>query len=137
QRVPARARHARPGRRSTRAEDDAGPRAALHATVTLRQRLFSLEAFGIKLGLDNMRTLVEALGHPERASPTVHVAGTNGKGSVCAIVERALRAAGYRTGLYTSPHLDRLEERMAIDGQPVASDRLDAAAGRGFAAGAT
>jgi len=102
--------------------------------VTLRRRLFSLEAFGIKLGLDNMRTLVEALGHPERAYPTVHVAGTNGKGSVCAIVERALRAAGYRTGLYTSPHLDRLEERMAIDGQPVASDRLDAAAGRVFAA---
>src|SRR6476619_8585000 len=81
-----------------------------------------------------MRTVVEALGHPERAYPTVHVAGTNGKGSVCAIVERALRAAGYRTGLYTSPHLDRLEERMAIDGQPVASDRLDAAAGRVFAA---
>jgi dihydrofolate synthase/folylpolyglutamate synthase len=102
--------------------------------VTLRERLFSLEAFGIKLGLDNMRTLVEALGHPERAYPTVHVAGTNGKGSVCAIVERALRAAGYRTGLYTSPHLDRLEERMAIDGEPVASDRLDAAAARVFAA---
>jgi dihydrofolate synthase/folylpolyglutamate synthase len=102
--------------------------------VTLRDRLFALEAFGIKLGLDNMRVLLAALGHPERACPTVHVAGTNGKGSVCAFVECALRAAGYRTGLYTSPHLDRLEERMAIDGEPVAPDRLDGSAARVFAA---
>jgi dihydrofolate synthase / folylpolyglutamate synthase len=102
--------------------------------VTLRDRLFALEMFGIKLGLDNMGVLVEALDHPERAFPTVHVAGTNGKGSVCAMVERALRAAGYRTGLYTSPHLDRLEERMAIDGEPVAAERLDAAADRVFSA---
>jgi dihydrofolate synthase/folylpolyglutamate synthase len=102
--------------------------------VTLRERLFGLEAFGIKLGLDNMRTLVGALAHPERAFPTVHVAGTNGKGSVCAMVERALRAAGYRTGLYTSPHLDRLEERMALDGEPIAAARLDASAARVFAA---
>jgi len=102
--------------------------------VTLRQRLFALETFGIKLGLDNMRVLVAALDHPEQAYPTIHVAGTNGKGSVCAMVERALRAAGHRTGLYTSPHLDRLEERIAIDGQPVAAAALDAAAIRVFAA---
>jgi dihydrofolate synthase/folylpolyglutamate synthase len=102
--------------------------------VTLRERLFALEAFGIKLGLGNMRTLVAALDHPERAYPTVHVAGTNGKGSVCAMVERALRAAGCRTGLYTSPHLDRLEERMALDGEPVSPGRLDDAAARVFAA---
>jgi dihydrofolate synthase/folylpolyglutamate synthase len=102
--------------------------------VTIRERLFALEAFGIKLGLDNMRTLAGALDHPEQAFPTIHVAGTNGKGSVCAMVERALRATGYRTGLYTSPHLDRLEERMAIEGEPVAADRLDAAAARVFAA---
>lgn len=87
--------------------------------VTTTERLLALEAFGIKLGLDNMRTLVAALGHPERAYPTIHVAGTNGKGSVSAMVERALRAAGHRTGLYTSPHLDRIEERVAIDGAPV------------------
>ena len=102
--------------------------------MTLRERLFGLEAFGIKLGLDNMRVLMAALDHPEHACPTVHVAGTNGKGSVCAMVERALRAAGHRTGLYTSPHLDRLEERMAIDGAPVAPQVLDAAAERVFAA---
>ena len=96
--------------------------------MTIRDRLFALEAFGIKLGLDNIGVLVDALGHPERAYPTIHVAGTNGKGSVCAMVERALRAAGYRTGLFTSPHLDRLEERMAVNGEPVDPDRLDASA---------
>ena len=61
-------------------------------------------------------TLVAALGHPERACPTVLIAGTNGKGSVAAMVERALRAAGLRTGRYTSPHLVQPEERIAIDG---------------------
>ena len=70
--------------------------------MTIRDRLFALEAFGIKLGLDNIGVLVEALGHPERAYPTVHIAGTNGKGSVAAMVERALRAAGYRRSGWTS-----------------------------------
>jgi dihydrofolate synthase/folylpolyglutamate synthase len=102
--------------------------------VTIRDRLFALQVFGIKLGLDNIATIVESLGHPERAYPTIHVAGTNGKGSVCAMVERALRAAGYRTGLYTSPHLDRLEERIAIEGLPVEAGRLDDAATDVFAA---
>jgi dihydrofolate synthase/folylpolyglutamate synthase len=81
--------------------------------------LFSLERFGIKFGLDNIRALVEALGHPNRAFPSLHVAGTNGKGSVAAMTEAALRTGGYRTGLYTSPHLADLAERFAIDGQPV------------------
>jgi dihydrofolate synthase / folylpolyglutamate synthase len=102
--------------------------------VTVRERLFALEAFGIKLGLENMRVLMAALVHPERACPTIHVAGTNGKGSVCAMVECALRASGHRTGLYTSPHLDRLEERVAVDGVPVQPDVLDAALERTFAA---
>jgi dihydrofolate synthase/folylpolyglutamate synthase len=84
-------------------------------------RLFALEQFGIKLGLDNIRALVAALDHPERSFATIHIAGTNGKGSVSAMVERGLRAAGHRTGRYTSPHLDRIEERVAIDGEPVAS----------------
>jgi dihydrofolate synthase/folylpolyglutamate synthase len=96
--------------------------------VTTTERLLALEAFGIKLGLDNMRTLVAALGHPERAYPTIHVAGTNGKGSVSAMVERALRAAGHRTGLYTSPHLDRIEERVAVDGAPADAAVFDACA---------
>jgi dihydrofolate synthase/folylpolyglutamate synthase len=82
-------------------------------------RLFALEQFGIKLGLDNIRALVAALDSPQQAYPSVHIAGTNGKGSVSAMVERGLRAAGYRTGRYTSPHLDRIEERIAIDGEPI------------------
>jgi dihydrofolate synthase/folylpolyglutamate synthase len=82
-------------------------------------RLFALEQFGIKLGLDNIRTLVTALDSPERSFPSVHIAGTNGKGSVSAMVERGLRAAGYHTGRYTSPHLDRIEERVAINGDPI------------------
>jgi dihydrofolate synthase/folylpolyglutamate synthase len=93
--------------------------------VTIRDRLFALELFGIKLGLDNMRVLSTALGHPEHAYPTVHVAGTNGKGSVCAMVARGLDAEGHRTGLYTSPHLDRLEERIVIEGSAVAPPLLD------------
>ena len=83
------------------------------------ERLLALEQFGIKLGLDNIRTLVAALDHPEATFTSAHIAGTNGKGSVSAMVERGLRAAGHRTGRYTSPHLDRVEERFAIDGEPV------------------
>lgn len=96
--------------------------------MTTLERLFSLETVGIKLGLENIRSLTAALGHPERACPSVHVAGTNGKGSVSAMVERALRAQGYRTGLYTSPHLDRVEERIAINGIPIAPEPFDACA---------
>ncbi|MGH9219530.1 MAG: bifunctional folylpolyglutamate synthase/dihydrofolate synthase, partial [Vicinamibacterales bacterium] len=83
------------------------------------ERLFALEQFGIKLGLDNIRAILAALGNPEQAWPSIHIGGTNGKGSVAAMVERALRASGLRTGRYTSPHLDRIEERVAINGVPV------------------
>jgi dihydrofolate synthase / folylpolyglutamate synthase len=90
--------------------------------------LLSLEQLGIKFGLDNIRAICEALGHPERAWPSAVVAGTNGKGSVSAMLEAGLRAAGFRTGLYTSPHLVRLEERFAIDGTPVSTPDMTAAA---------
>ncbi len=90
--------------------------------------LHAREFFGIKLGLENMRTLTAALDHPDRAYATVIIAGTNGKGSVTAMVDRALRAAGHRVARYTSPHLVRLEERFAIDGEPVYTDTLEAAA---------
>ncbi len=90
-----------------------------------RERLYALEQFGIKLGLENIAALLAALSHPEQSWPAVHVAGTNGKGSVTAMVERGLRAAGHRTGRYTSPHLDRIEERMAIDGEPVDAQLFD------------
>jgi dihydrofolate synthase / folylpolyglutamate synthase len=90
--------------------------------------LFSLEQFGIKFGLDNMRALVAALGHPERTFTSVHVAGTNGKGSVVAMVDAALRAAGHRAARYTSPHLVDLAERFVIDGQPADQSALEASA---------
>jgi dihydrofolate synthase/folylpolyglutamate synthase len=95
--------------------------------MTDREWLARLEWFGIKLGLDTMGELTAALGHPERAYPVVHVAGTNGKGSVVAMIERALRAANLRTGRYTSPHLVHLEERFAVDGRPVEPAELDEA----------
>lgn len=95
-----------------------------------REFLFSLERFGMKFGLATMARLCDALGHPERAFPSVLIAGTNGKGSVTAMVETALRAAGHRTARYTSPHLVRLEERFVIGGREVEPAALDAAAAR-------
>jgi dihydrofolate synthase / folylpolyglutamate synthase len=89
--------------------------------------LFSLEKLGIKFGLDNIRTICQGLGDPQQSWPSAVVAGTNGKGSVSAMVETGLRAAGFRTGLYTSPHLVRLEERFVIDGAPVSSGEMTAA----------
>jgi len=80
-----------------------------------------------KFGLANITTLVEALGNPHRASPCVHVAGTNGKGSTAAMLESILRGAGFRTGLYTSPHLQRINERMRIDGEDISDEKFAAA----------
>ena len=97
-------------------------------------RLFALEQFGIKLGLDNIRTILTALDHPERAYRSIHIGGTNGKGSVAAMVERALRAAGLKTGRYTSPHLDRIEERVALDGQPVDGELFESVVASVFGA---
>lgn len=80
----------------------------------------------MKFGLENMRRLAAALDHPERAFTSIHIAGTNGKGSVTAMVDTALRAAGRRSARYTSPHLERLEERFTIDGSDVATADLRA-----------
>ncbi len=90
--------------------------------------LLALEQFGIKFGLDNMHALVDALGHPDRAYHVAHVAGTNGKGSVTAMLDCALRLAGHRSARYTSPHLRDLSERFVIDGTPVGRAELERAA---------
>lgn len=95
-----------------------------------RTFLASLEQIGIKLGLDQIRGLIAGLDHPDRAYRSIAIAGTNGKGSVTAMLERALRAAGYRTGRFTSPHLTDLEERFAIDGVNVDPAALDDAIAR-------
>jgi dihydrofolate synthase/folylpolyglutamate synthase len=105
--------------------------------VNVRTYLASLEQFGIKLGLDQIRALVEHLGRPHDAFRSIVVAGTNGKGSVTAMIERGLREAGYRTGRYISPHLVRLEERFAIDGVPVEAGDLNRALGHVRDAAAT
>ena len=78
--------------------------------------LFSLEQFGIKFGLDNIRAILARLGHPERTFKSAHIAGTNGKGSVTAMVDTVLRGAGHRSARYTSPHLVDLTERFVVDG---------------------
>jgi dihydrofolate synthase / folylpolyglutamate synthase len=87
-------------------------------------RLYARIPLGMRLGLDTMRHACARTGHPESAFPVVHVAGTNGKGSVCAMVESIARAGGYKTGLYTSPHLCRFAERIRIDGQPIDDGNL-------------
>lgn len=92
--------------------------------------LLSLETLGIKFGLGNIQTLCEALGRPERSFRSALIAGTNGKGSVTAMAESALRAAGRRTARYTSPHLVHLEERFVIAGQPVTRSVLRRAVAR-------
>ena len=83
------------------------------------QYLLSLEKFGIKFGLANIATLAAALGDPQTHFKSILIAGTNGKGSVTAMTDCALRASGLKVGRYTSPHLVRLEERFAVDGSPV------------------
>ena len=86
--------------------------------------LASLEFFGIKLGLDQTRALFLTAGSPERNLKFIHVAGSNGKGSVCAMIESGLRAVGFRTGFYSSPHLVSPCERFRINGKPVSEDDL-------------
>jgi dihydrofolate synthase/folylpolyglutamate synthase len=89
------------------------PELADYAAV--QDYLFGLKASGPKFGLDRMRGFSEALGHPERAGPVIHIAGTNGKGSVAAMLGSIFQAAGWRTGLYTSPHLVKLGERVQVN----------------------
>ena len=81
--------------------------------------LASRTRFGIKFGLETMQALLEALGRPAVACPTLLIAGTNGKGSVAAYVDAALRAAGLRCGRYTSPHLVRVNERITVGGEEI------------------
>lgn len=87
--------------------------------------LTSLQPLAIRLGLERMERALDALGRPERGLRILHVAGTNGKGSTCAMAAQALREGGYHTGLYTSPHLARFNERIAVDGQSISDDALD------------
>lgn len=84
-----------------------------------RDYLNSLKDRGVKYGLDSIRSIATTLGHPERKFPCIHVAGTNGKGSTCAMLEAIYRANGYRTGLYTSPHLIHESELIQVGRRPL------------------
>ncbi len=95
---------------------------------TYKDTLASLYALEAKKGMDfrlsRLDPVLDALDHPERAFRAVHIAGTNGKGSTAAMIESALRAGGYRTGLYTSPHLVSFRERTRIGGMPISEDSV-------------
>jgi dihydrofolate synthase/folylpolyglutamate synthase len=82
------------------------------------------QAAAAKFNLENITILLERLGRPDRTYPCVHIAGTNGKGSTAAFLEKILREAGFRTGLNTSPHLERINERIRISGKEIADERF-------------
>ncbi|MBI4520185.1 MAG: bifunctional folylpolyglutamate synthase/dihydrofolate synthase [Gemmatimonadetes bacterium] len=100
----------------------------------LIERLFPPLAHGVHWGLDVTRGLLDAVGDPHLQLPMLHIAGTNGKGSVAATCASVLRAAGHRVGLYTSPHLCSFRERIQVDGRPVDEAVLAAAAAELYAA---
>jgi dihydrofolate synthase/folylpolyglutamate synthase len=88
------------------------------------RHLYGLQWHGIKPGLETITALTDAMGRPHTVYPTVHIAGTNGKGSTAAMIAQILREAGYRVGLYTSPHLIEFNERIRIGGVPVSNERI-------------
>lgn len=92
------------------------------------EELAARRRFGMRPGLDAIRGTCAALGDPQKSFKAIHVAGTNGKGAVCAMLDAALRASGLRVGRYTSPHLVKLNERFFLDGEPIDDDVLSAAA---------
>ena len=96
---------------------------AVRYLFTLGRELASPQQASVaKFDLANITTLCERLGQPQQAFESVHVAGTNGKGSTAAMLDSILRAAGLRTGLYTSPHLERINERIRLDGREITDD---------------
>ena len=112
------------------------PKSAVHQNLMDYNQsigyLYSLghEVLAAKFGLQNIGTLLDELGHPERSYRTAVVAGTNGKGSVAAMIEAVTRAAGHRTALFTSPHLLRVEERIKVAGREISADNFAALATR-------
>ena len=95
--------------------------------MAIERELERCARFGVRPGLDSMRSICMALGDPQERLRTIHVAGTNGKGAVCALVDSALRAAGFWVGRYTSPHLVSINERFFLDGKAVSCETLDSA----------
>lgn len=90
-----------------------------HTYASAERFLLSREFFGMKLGLENITEFLDGLGRPQDRYQTIHIAGTNGKGSTAAMLDAVLRAAGYRVGLFTSPHLVSYRERVKVNGEPI------------------
>ncbi|MEE9151166.1 MAG: folylpolyglutamate synthase/dihydrofolate synthase family protein [Thermoplasmata archaeon] len=86
--------------------------------------LFNLKIYGMSLGLERIEQLLKVLGSPHEDLKAIHVAGTNGKGSVCAMLSSILQSAGYKVGLFTSPHLISFEERIVVNGKQIPRDRV-------------
>ena len=97
---------------------------ALKAGALAMHELFPRLGHGVQWGLEQTRSLLATLGEPQLAYPSIHIGGTNGKGSVAAMCAEVLREAGLRTGLYTSPHLCDFRERIQVDGRPVAPETM-------------
>ena len=89
-----------------------------------------LQIHGIKLGLGNITTLLRRMGDPQNDFRSIHVAGSDGKGSTCAIIASVLRAAGYRVGVYSSPHILKFNERFSVDGEDISDDDFARTAAR-------
>ena len=81
--------------------------------------MFNLRRFGMKLGLDTISTVLKRLDNPQNQFKTIHIAGTNGKGSIAAMIAAILKAAGFKVGLFTSPHLIKFNERIQINSVPI------------------
>ena len=86
--------------------------------------LLSLESKGIKLGLERTEKLLKMCGDPQIFFTSIQVIGTNGKGSTAAMIANILKVSGYKVGLYTSPHLSKINERIRINGQPISNDKI-------------
>src|SRR6202043_858101 len=97
--------------------------AAVTSLFSLAKKLAApTQAAAAKFNLENITALDERLGHPSRAYPSAHIAGTNGKGSTAAFLESILRHAGLRTCFNTSPHLEKINERIRIDGRDISDE---------------
>ncbi|MBA3544112.1 MAG: bifunctional folylpolyglutamate synthase/dihydrofolate synthase, partial [Chthoniobacterales bacterium] len=102
-------------------KEASGPRSSYKEALAW---LFGTQRFGIKLGLENSQRLFHALAVPSPNERIIHVAGTNGKGSVCALLDSICRAANYRTGLFTSPHLVSFRERIQVSGELISEEEV-------------
>lgn len=96
----------------------------MHTYAQAEKFLLSREFFGMKLGLENISGFLDSLGNPQNGYRSIHVSGTNGKGSTCAMIAAVLQAQGYKVGLYTSPHLVDFRERVKVNGEPITKQAI-------------